>query len=382
MNEDLLPYSRQKLDEEEIRAVTEVLRSPIISQGTRLEQFEQAFAKNAGVPHAVGLSSGSAALHAMCSAIGLGEGDEVVVPALTFASTATAVLHTGARPVFAEIDPASLCLNPESVRSRLSARTKAILAVDFAGHPAPYGDLRALADRHDLLLLADSAHSVGGAYGEMPIGSIADATAFSFNPVKNMTTAEGGMVTTRLTDVASRIRMFRVHGMTREADLLEKSPPGGWYYEQQFNGFNYKLSELHAALGLVQLSRLGSFNARRAEIARSYLEALEDLPLRLPPQPVDGRHTWHLFVIQVDDPDTRPRLFDFLRTRRIGVQVHYIPVPRHPFFQRLGYTMDGLEETGRYYDRAMSLPVHPAMSDRDLQHVISSLRSFFSGSDR
>jgi perosamine synthetase len=377
MPEDFLPYSRQLISEEEVEAVIEALRSPIISQGAQLEAFEESFARYCQVDHAVGVSSGSAALHAMCSAAGLGPGDEVIVPALTFASSATGALHLGAKPVFIDVDPDTLCIDPGGVERAITDRTKAVLAVDFAGHPAPYGELREITDRHDLVLLADSAHSVGGSVRERPVGGLADITAFSFNPVKNMTAAEGGMVTSDSADVAGHVRMFRVHGMTKTPERLESPSPGGWYYEQQFLGFNYKLSELHAALGRVQLRRVDEFNRRRKAIAAEYSDRLGHLPIELPRSPSSGVHTWHLFVIRVEQRDLRKPLFDVLRTAGIGVQVHYIPAPMHPYFARLGYSMEGLDVSSDYYGRALSLPVHPAMTDRDVDRVVEAVQGFF-----
>lgn len=377
MSRDFLPYSRQRIEEEDIEAVLEALRSPIISQGSRLEQFEQAFASRTQSDFAVGFSSGSAALHSMCSAARIGGGDEVILPALTFASTANAVLHVGGKPVFVDVDPLTLCIDPAQVEQAITDRTKAVLAVDFGGHPAPYSHLRAIAEANELILLADSAHSVGGSYLDQPIGSIADITAFSFNPVKNMTTAEGGMITTNSPDVARHARMFRVHGMTRDKEILERDSPGGWYYEQQFLGFNYKLSELHAALGLAQLKRVDAFNRRRSEIAVEYSARFADMPLELPERPDEGIHTWHLYVIRTSRADERADLFSRMREAEIGVQVHYLPVPMHPHFVRLGYSMNELPVTRDYYERAISLPVHPVMTNQDVDRVVESVRTFY-----
>ncbi len=374
MSEDFLPYSRQWIDDADVEAVVEALKSPIISQGSKLEKFEKAFASRSNTDFAIGVSTGTAALHTMCAAANLGPGDEVILPALTFASSANAILYTGATPVFVDVDPATLCIDPNLAEAAVTPQTSAILAVDFGGHPASYHALREITTRAGLLLLADSAHSIGGSYRERPIGSIADLTAFSFNPVKNMTTAEGGMVTTNDPNFDRHARMFRVHGMTREPEILESDAPGGWYYEQQFLGFNYKLSELHAALGLAQLARLDAFNRRRAELAAEYIERLADLPLELPTFANDGFHTWHLFVARVPNAEARASLFADLRKQGLGVQVHYIPVPMHPYFRRLGYSMDGLPVTADYYERAISLPLHPRMSSVEVDRVVEAIK--------
>lgn len=375
---DYLPYSRPLVSEEDIAAVAEALHSPMISQGDQLAAFEQEFAGAVEARYAVAFSSGTAALHGMAFAAGLGPGDEVVVPPLTFAGTANAVRYLGAEPVFADIDPETFCLDPAAARRVVTPRTRAILTVDFAGRPSAYDELTALADETGALLLSDAAHAPGARYRGRPVGSdLAGMTAFSFNPVKNLTAGEGGMVTAGREAVRTRLVMFRAHGMTRDAGQLERTSPGGWYYEQQHLGFNYKLSELHAALGRSQLRRLEAFNARRREIARFYTDVLADLPLELPASPEDAEHVWHLYVVQVRPPHRRDALFAFLRERGLGVQVHYIPVPMHPYYQRLGYAMDAFPNAARYYERALSLPLHPAMTDGDAERVVEMVRAFF-----
>ena len=377
-SEPFLPYSRPLVSEEDIAAVAEALRSPMISQGERLPAFERAFADAVEARYAVAFSSGTAALHGMTFAAGLGPGDEVVVPPLTFAGTTNALLYLGAAPVFADIDPQTLCLDPERVRQALTPRTRAVLTVDFAGRPSPYAELADLAGEADVLLLSDAAHAPGARYRGQAVGSdLADMTAFSFNPIKNLTAGEGGMVTTDVEAFRDRLALFRVHGMTREAERLERTSPGGWYYEQQHLGFNYKLSELHAALGHSQLPRLGAFNARRRQLAGFYADALAGLPLDLPTAPDGAEHAWHLYAVQVQPPHERATLFAHLRERGLGVQVHYVPVPMHPYYRRLGYTMDAFPHAARYYERALSLPLHPAMTDGDAERVVADVRAFF-----
>ena len=375
---DYLPYSRPYVTEDDIAAVAEALRSPMISQGERLGAFEEAFAGVADARYATAFSSGTAALHGMAFAANLGPGDEVILPPLTFAGTANAVLYTGATPVFADIDPATFCLDPQAVRRAVTPRTRAILTVDFAGRPSAYDALAEVAAEADALLLSDAAHAPGGRYRGRAIGSdLAAMTAFSFNPVKNLTAGEGGMVTTDKAALRDRLVLLRAHGMTREAAQLEQTSPGGWYYEQQHLGFNYKLSELHAALGRSQLGRLGIFNAHRRALARFYAYALADLPLDLPATSEDGASTWHLYIVQVQPPYSRAALFAYLRERGFGVQVHYIPVPCHPYYQRLGYTMDACPHAARYYERALSLPLHPAMSGAEARRVAATVEAFF-----
>jgi len=373
-----LPYSRPVVTEADIAAVCEALRDPIISQGKKLEAFESAFSEKMEARHAVALSSGTAALHAMCFAAGIGTGDEVIVPPLTFAGTANAILYCGGKPVFADVDPATHCLDPEAVLRAISTRTRAILTVDFAGHPSPYADLDNIARSAGVPLLADAAHAPGARYRGQAVGSaLATMTAFSFNPVKNMTTGEGGMVTTDNDDLAATVRQFRVHGMTRNEYRLEQPAPGGWYYEQQYLGFNYKLSEMHAALGTSQLDHLDTYNGIRCGLARNYADAFLDLPLILPDAATDVHPAWHLYVIRVRHPYSRDALFAFLRALGIGVQVHYIPVPLHPHYQRLGYALDSFPEAKAYYKTALSLPLHPAMTEGDSTRVIDAVHAFF-----
>lgn len=372
-----LPYSCPQVDEADIEAVVQILRQGMISQGAQLPAFETAFAAFTDAPFAVAYSSGSAALHGMCAAAGLGAGDEVITTALSFSSTANAILHTGARPVFADIDPFTYGLAPEAVAEAATERTRAILTVDFGGNPSDYAALRALANRHDWLLLADAAHAAGAQYNGKPVGSpvLADMTAFSFNPVKNMTSIEGGMVTTGNPAFASVLRKFRVSGMTRTPDELLRPSEGDWYYEQHLAGFNYKMHEVEAVLGLRQLSKLPAFNDVRRRLAAFYDEALADLPLQLPATCSNGHSVYHLYpvLLHPESSWSRAAFFAALKSAGLGVQVHYIPIPMHPFYAKLGYTMEDLPETAAYYTRAVSIPLHHGMTPSDAERVAQTL---------
>lgn len=373
---EFLPYSRPSLDDRDVQAVLDVLSGTIISQGDVLLSLETAWREMTGADYAFAYSTGSSALHGMCFAAGLGEGDEVILPALTFASTANAVLHVGARPVFADVDPETFCLDPDHVRKLVTSTTRAIIAVDFAGRPCDYNALRRIADENGLMLLADAAHAAGASYKTTPIGGVADMTAFSFNPVKNITAGEGGMVVGFRDEARASLDMFRTHGMTRKPDQLLDPPPAGWYYEQQSLGFNYKLSELHAALGLSQLAKLGIYNQKRRKLALRYQALLADLPLDLPNDDNTGRHAWHLFVVRIRPGAdvSRNEVFEELRKRNVGVQLHYIPVPMHPYYRKMGYSMNGLDVTRDYFERAFSLPLHPGVTEDDQLAVASCLR--------
>lgn len=386
MNDKFLPYSRPVITDDDVAAVADSLRDVMISQGTRLRELEESFARTVSARWAVAASNGTAAVHAMCHAAGIGPGDDVVLPALTFAGTANAVRYVGARPVFADVRPDTYCLDPASVEHVATERTRAILTVDFAGHPSEYETLRQVCSRRGARLLADAAHAPGARFRGREIGGeLADMTAFSLNPVKNITAAEGGLVTGSDPSFREAAIRFVRHGMTRDASLFEhpEYADQGWYYEQQTLGFNYKLSELHAALACSQLKRLREHNAHRAQIAAYYADALDPDLLHLPTVAPGMLHAWHLYVVRVRDggASRRNRLFAALRAAGIGVQLHYIPVPLHPDYRRAGLAPDNglaqLPVTMEYYDTALSLPVHPAMDESDASRVVDTIATFF-----
>ncbi len=374
MSKDFIPYSRPNISEDEIEAVALALRNPMISQGQILVDLEKKLAGLCETDYAIGYSSGTAAIHGMYFAAGIEEGDEVIVPALTFVCTANALLYLGAKPVFVDIDKASFCVDPAKVEALITDKTKAIVSVDFAGHPSAYSGLQDIAKRYGLKFLVDAAHSPGGRYMDRASSSFCDALALSFNPVKNMTGGEGGAVLCHDAEMYQRANKFRLHGMTRNPDWLKYESPAAWYYEMHDLGFNYKLSELHAALARAQLEKLSGFNARRSEIARMYMDRLADLPLHLP-HSTKG-HTWHLFVVRVNEESgiSRDDLFTQLRSKGIGVQLHYIPVPLHPYYRERAYSMKGLENTSKYFETAISIPDHPGMTDEDVERVVLEIR--------
>ena len=372
----MLPYGRQALDEADVAAVVESLRSDWLTTGPRVAEFERRVAERVGVRHAVAVSSGTAALHAAAFAAGLGPGDEAIVPPLTFAATANAVLYQGATPVFADVLPDTLTLDPARVREQLTARTRAIVAVDFAGHPADLDELRALARTQGLALLDDAAHALGAEYRGRPVGGRADLTTFSFHPVKHVTTGEGGMVVTDDAALAERVARFRNHGIT--TGHAERFQSGEWFYEMVDLGFNYRLTDVQCALGLSQLGKLDRFLARRAAIAARYREALGRLPgVALQTVAPDVRHAWHIFPLLLDLDrlaDDRRAIFAALRAEGIGVNVHYIPVYWHPYYQRLGYPKGLCPVAERAYERLLTLPLFPAMEDRDVEDVVTAVR--------
>ncbi|MEP6995367.1 MAG: UDP-4-amino-4,6-dideoxy-N-acetyl-beta-L-altrosamine transaminase [Acidobacteriota bacterium] len=371
MQKTKIPYGRQSIGDEDVAAVVEALRSDWLTTGPRVEEFEEAFADFVGARHAVAVNSGTAALHAAMFAAGVGPGDEAIVPAMTFVASANCVVFQGATPVFADVDRDTLLLDVSSAASRITSRTKAIVAVDYAGQPCDYDSLRALADARGLKLIADGCHALGGRYHDRPVGSLADLTAFSFHPVKHITTGEGGMVTTDSPELALRMRGFRNHGLNNDSRQREKE--GSWYYEMVELGFNYRLTDFQCALGMSQLRQLPGWIRRRQEIARCYDAALAAEAGIRPLQTASGvTHAYHLYVVRLDGD--RSGMFRALRADGIGVNVHYIPVHLHPFYRTRFGTGPGLCPVAeRAYEEILSLPMFPQMTDGDLERVITAL---------
>lgn len=377
----MIPYGRQSVDEEDIRAVVEVLRSDWLTTGPKVEEFEEAFARFVGAGGAVAVSSGTAALHAAMYAIGVGPGDEVVVPAMTFAATANSVVYQGGTPVFADVSPETLLIDPARIEGLVTPRTKAIVAVDYAGQPCDYDSLREIAGRHGLSLVADACHSLGGAYKGRAVGTLTDLNCFSFHPVKHVTTGEGGMISTHDPELARRMRAFRNHGIT--ADHRRREEQGSWFYEMVDLGYNYRITDFQCALGMSQLGRLPAWLARRKEIARRYDEALKGLagasPLRVRKE---VSHAYHLYVVRLHLSKlgiTRAEAFSALRERGVGVNVHYIPVHLHPFYRRRFGTGPGLCPVAEAaYEEILSLPIFPAMTEDDVEAVIDAMSHIFS----
>ena len=372
----LLPYGRQALDAADVAAVVEALGADFVTTGPRVDAFERAVAARVGARHAVAVSSGTAALHAAVFAAGIGPGDEVIVPPLTFAATANAVCYVGATPVFADVRPDTLTLDPAAVRARLTPRTRAVIGVDYAGHACDFDALAAIAGRAGARLIDDAAHAIGGTYRGRPVGSFADLTAFSFHPVKQMTTAEGGMVVTGDDELAARLRRFRNHGIT--ANHADRAARGDWHYEIVDLGFNYRLTDVQCALGLSQLAKLDDFLARRAAIATRYRAAFAGLAgVRMPTVAADVGHAWHIFPVLLEPAALtadRATVFRALRAEGIGVNVHYIPVYWHPYYRDRGYPRGLCPVAEDAYERLLTLPLYPAMDDRDVADVVTAVR--------
>ena len=371
----LLSYGHQVVDQTDVDAVVQVLTSNWLTTGPTVPRFERAFADFVGARHAVALSSGTAALHAASFAAGVAPGAEAIVPALTFVASANCTLYQGGHVVFADVRSDTLAIDPADVRAKVTPRTRAILAVDYGGQPADLSELQNLAREHRLLLIEDASHAVGAAYRDRRVGSVADLTTFSLHPVKQMTTGEGGIVTTDDDELANRVRTFRNHGIA--SDAREREAIGAWYYEMVALGHNYRLTDFQCALGLSQLDRLPAWLIRREEIARRYLEAFSALPGIVPLAVLpDRRSAWHLFVVRLERGRfyaSRGELFAALRTENIGVNVHYIPVPWHPYYQSLGYRKGCWPVSEKAYEQIVTLPLWAGMTDADVDNVIAAV---------
>jgi UDP-4-amino-4,6-dideoxy-N-acetyl-beta-L-altrosamine transaminase len=374
VSERTIPYGRQWIDDDDIAAVVDVLRSDYLTTGPAITGFEEALTAVTGAQRAVALNSGTSALHAMYFAAGVGPGDEVITTPLTFAATANAALYLDADVRFVDVQADTGNIDPAAVEAAITDRTKAVVAVDYAGHPADYEELATITDAHGVTLLADAAHSLGASYRGRKVGVLAKASALSFHPVKAITTAEGGAVLSDDEQLADRAARFRNHGITK--DQREIRDEGPWYYEQHELGHNYRLSDLHAALGRSQLRRLGVFIARRRWIAARYLASLADLAsIELPAVRDTVEPGWHLFVVRVRDAARRRAFFERLRKRGLSVQVHYIPVHHHPYHRDLGFERGICPLAEDYSARAVSLPLFPRMSDEDAEQVIDIVRA-------
>ncbi|SHN66244.1 UDP-4-amino-4,6-dideoxy-N-acetyl-beta-L-altrosamine transaminase [Desulfovibrio litoralis] len=367
-----IPYGKQWIDEDDISAVVEVLRSDWLTTGPKVTEFENAVAAFCGAKHAASYANGTAALHGALFALGIKKDDEVIVPTLTFAASSNAVLFLGAKPVFADVDPDTLLIDPKKIEALITPKTKAIIGVDYAGQPCDWVALQAIAKKHKLKLLADACHSIGGEFNSKKVGTLADITVFSFHPVKQLTTGEGGMALTDSDEYAERLRLFRGHGITSDHRQREKT--GAWFYEMQELGYNYRLTDIQSALGLSQLKKLPAFLKKRRELAKYYDQAFlgsEDIkPLKTDK---NALHAYHLYVVRVPERD---KVFKILRERGIGCNVHYIPVHLHPYYQREQGTKIGLcpvaEEA---YGKIITLPLHYSLSEKDLERVVCELKN-------
>lgn len=373
----MIGYGRQDVTEADVRAVVDCLRSDYLTCGPATEAFEEALRAATGAGYVTAVANGTAALHVACLAAGVGPGDEVVVSPITFAASANCVRYCGADPVFADIDPRTWNVDPASIRSKVTERTKAVVAVDFGGVHVSSDEIRALCDELGLVFIEDAAHSLGTARGGRPVGSIADITTFSFHPVKTVTTGEGGAVATSDPGLAGLVELYAKHGITRDRALMRDKGEGGWYYEQLALGYNYRISDVEAALGASQLKRLGEFAERRRELVGFYNREFSGIPeVSFQQDPTPGETVRHLYCLKFDTEALgvdRRFVYDALRAENVGVNVHYLPVYLLPYYRDLGHGRGECPNAEDYYDHAVTLPLHCRMTDEDARHVVDAV---------
>jgi len=370
-------YGKQYIDEDDIKAVDEVLRAPLITCGPKVEKFERELCKLTGAKYAVALANGTAALHAACYAANLGEGDEVITTPITFAASANAAIYVGAIPVFADINAETYNISPIEIRTKITDKTKAIIAVDFTGQAAELEEIRSICDEFGLVFIEDGAHSIGTKYKGVPVGSIADMTTFSFHPVKTITGGEGGAVLTNEKELYKKLLIFRTHGITRDLEQLQNTPDGPWYYEQIDLGYNYRLTDIQAALLLSQLNKFELFSKRRKEIVRIYNEAFRLLPEIIIQKEIEESDTTrHLYVINLNLETlnaTRREIFEALWAENICCNVHYIPVYYFPYYEKKGYKRGICPNAEKFYEAALTIPLYFSMNDQDVKDVIDGI---------
>ena len=384
MIDKVIPYGRQYITDEDIQVVVETLRSDYLTQGPKITEFEHAFAKYVGVEHAVAVNNATAGLHLAACALGIKPGDKVIVTPMTFAASANCVRYCGGEVVFCDIDKETYLMDVVKLRQLLvenpKGTFKGIIPVDFAGYPQNLEDLKEIADEDGLWILEDACHAPGGYFvdrsGERQYcgnGRFANAGVFSFHPVKHIATGEGGMVTTNDEELYKKLCLYRTHGITKDVALLHENH-GGWYYEMQELGFNYRMTDFQAALGVSQLSRANTGLSRRQEIANRYDEAFQDIQgIKIPYRAGNVYHAFHLYVIQVED---RLGLYNYLRANKILAQVHYVPVHLQPYYRELGNKSGDCPVAEEYYKHCLSLPMFPTLTDEEQQYVIDSVLAF------
>lgn len=388
-----IPYGRQLIEDDDVAAVVETLKSDWLTQGPKIAEFESAVAARAGAKHGVAVATGTAALHCACFAAGVREGDEIITTPITFAASGNAALFLGATVKFIDIRADTYCMDPRLLEKAITRKTKAIIPVDYTGQPCDIEEINAIAKRHGLVVIQDAAHSLGATYKGRPVGSLADMTIFSFHPVKLITTAEGGMVVTDSRELDARLRLFRTHGMTTDENLIggipqaadnegpcDTNPTGraGWYYDMLALGYNFRITDMQCALGLSQLRKLDRFIARRRQIAALYDAAFSRSELLVVPrQEADRASAWHLYMLRLKLDrlkKSRRRIFEELRAAGIGVHVHYIPMHLLQYYRgRFGHKRGDFPISEAYYDSALTLPIFPAMTDEQVRTVIDAV---------
>lgn len=369
----MIPYGRQSIDEDDIQAVVDVLKSDYLTTGPKIAEFEREVADYVGAKYAVAISNGTAALHAACYAAGIGPGDEVITTPVTFAASANCVLYCGGTPVFADIDRRTYNISPEDIRRHITEKTKAIIPVHLAGQPCDMDEIHKIAQEYHLTVIEDGAHALGSEYHGEKIGGLSDMTTFSFHPVKPITTGEGGMIVTNDQEFYQKLCLFRSHGITRDENLMTHTE-GGWFYQQIALGYNYRMTDIQAALGCSQMKKLDHFLERRRKLAQRYDNAFADCGnIVTPYQMPETNSGWHLYMIQVLNRDRR-EVFAKLQEEGIGVNVHYIPVYMHPYYREHGYQNVRCVNAEEVYAHMMSLPLYPGLTEEQQDEVIEKIK--------
>jgi perosamine synthetase len=375
VRDSFLPYGKQWISEEDIEAVVQILRGDFLTTGPAIHQFERAVADYVGATYAVAFANGTAALHGAVFAAGISEDDEVITTPMTFAASANCVLYQKGRPVFADIDPMTGNINPETIEDLITSKTKAIIPVDYTGRPVDMVKIRSIAEKYGLIIIEDAAHAFGAMCQGVRVGVLADMTMFSFHPVKHITTGEGGIIVTNSAEYYEKLCMFRSHGITKARNKLTRDD-GPWYHEMQFLGYNYRMTDIQAALGASQIGKSDDFLIRRRQFVNLYREELNSQEgVILPPCDIEGVSSWHLFVVQLELEKLRVgrrEVFEALQAENIGINVHYIPVYHHPYYKSLDYRPKCPLAEG-FYQRIMTLPLFPAMVEKDIQDVAQAL---------
>jgi len=376
--EKKIGYGHQYIDDADIQAVVDVLKSDYLTCGPKIDEAEEKLCRITGAKHAVLIANGTAALHAICFAAGIGEGDEVITTPITFAASANCALYCGGKPVFADINPETYNIDPDQIEKCITNKTKAVVAVDFTGQAVEINRIKALCDQHGLVFVEDAAHSLGTKYDGKPVGSIADMTEFSFHPVKTCTAGEGGAITTNDDELYKKLLLFRTHGITRNPAWMNKEPEGGWYYQQIDLGYNYRMTDIQAALLSSQLDKLDMFATRRKELVKRYNEAFSKMPeITVQKEIPESDTVRHLYILQFNLEMLkcgRREIFDALQAEGVGVNVHYIPTYTFPYYQKLGYKMGACPNAEKLYERMVSIPLYYGLTNEQQDKVIEAVQ--------
>ena len=379
VRDETIYYGRQCIEDDDVKSVVDTLKSPLITCGPKVEELERKLCEVTGAKYAVAVSNGTAALHVACLAAGIGPGDEVITTPLTFAASANCACYCGARPVFADVDPETYNISPESIKEHITDKTKAVVAVDYTGQAVDHKKIRKICDDYHLVFIEDAAHAIGTLYDGKPVGSLADITCFSFHPVKTVTSGEGGAVTTNDPGLHRRAVLAHTHGITHDfSEMHEKEPEGPWYYEMLSLGYNYRMTDFQAALLISQLNKLPRFKERRRQIVDRYNEAFADVPEIIVQKEIPASDsTRHLYIIRLDLDKlkcTRREFFDAMSAEHVQCQVHYIPVYWFPFYKNRGYERGLCPVAEEIYRGIMSIPLYPLMSDEDVEDTIKAVK--------